>query len=111
MEYINNTTNELASIISRNKDKIGAFDGRVEEFISKFASTPDFQRIKTILQAVQANQRKFFAGSAVTPTEMEALKDFIGGTQNMNADNLIGQIKTLQELSQDKYNFQRKNYT
>jgi len=26
---------------------------------------------------MQATQRKFFAGSAVTPTEMEALKDFI----------------------------------
>jgi len=29
------------------------------------------------MQATQAAQRKFFAGSAVTPTEMEALKDFV----------------------------------
>lgn len=59
---------------------------------------------------MQATQRKFFAGSAVTPTEMEALKDFIGGTQTMNAENLITQLETVQALAQKKYNSQRSIY-
>jgi hypothetical protein len=111
MKTLNDTTTELVSLIEKNRDKIGAFDGPIENFYAKFASTPDFQRIKTLMQATQAAQRKFFAGSAVTPTEMEALKDFIGGTQDMNPDNLITQLNTVRELSQDEYNNQRRNYT
>jgi len=110
MNVLNQTTKELVALISKNKDKLGAFDWRVNEFYSKLAKSSDFQKIKTLLQSSQATQRKFFAGSAVTPTEMEALKDFIGGTQNMNADNLITQLQMVQEQAQKKYDSQRSLY-
>lgn len=110
MKVLNDNTTELVNLIARNKDKVGAFDGRYNEFLNKLSSTPDFQKIKTLLQGVQAVQRKFYAGSAVTPTEMQALKDFIGGTQNMNADNLITQLQSVNEQAQKKYNAQRAMY-
>ena len=43
-------------------------------------------------------------------TTQEALKDFIGGTQNMNADNLITQLQMVQEQAQKKYDSQRSLY-
>lgn len=70
-------TNKILDIIERNRDKIGAFEGRVNDLLSKLKSDPDYQELKTILQMSQADTRKYFAGSAVTETEMKALQDFI----------------------------------
>lgn len=87
--------NQIIDIIENNRDKIGPFNGTVQDFIAKFSSTPEYQQIKTLLQMSQADTRKYFAGSAVTETEMKALQDFIGGNTKMNADNLITMLDTL----------------
>lgn len=58
----------------------------------------------------QADIRKYFAGSAVTDTEMKALEDFIGGTTKMQPDNLITQLKTIQEDVKQNFGFQRQVY-
>lgn len=101
-------TNKIIEIINRNKDKIGAFDGRVTDLLSKLKSDPDYQELKTILQMSQADTRKYFAGSAVTETEMKALADFIGGNTKMNPDNLIKQLTTILEDRKWAYRNQRE---
>lgn len=103
----NDRTNTLVGLIEKNRDKIGAFDGRVEDLLSKFKWTGDYQKLKTILQMSQADSRKYFAGSAVTETEMKALQDFIWGNTKMNPDNLITMLRTLQEDREGVYMSQR----
>lgn len=100
-------TNKIIDIIGRNKDKIGAFDGRVTDLLAKLRSDPEYQQLKTILQMSQADMRKYFAGSAVTETEMKALQDFIGGSTKMNPDNLITMLSTLLEDRKNVYRNQR----
>jgi deoxyxylulose-5-phosphate synthase len=57
----NDRTDTLVSLINANKDKIGAFDGNVNDFLNKFKSDPQYQKLKTILTMTQADTRKFFA--------------------------------------------------
>lgn len=98
----------IIDLIERNRDKIGIFEGTKEDFIAKFASTPEYQQIKTLLQMSQADTRKYFAGSAVTETEMKALQDFIGGNTKMNPDNLITMLDTLLKDRRMVYGNQRQ---
>lgn len=70
-------TKKIVDLINNNQDKIGAFDGRASDLLQKFKGDAEYQTIKTILQMSQADMRKYFAGSAVTDTEMKALEDFI----------------------------------
>jgi hypothetical protein len=58
----------------------------------------------------QADVRKYFAGSAVTETEMKALEDFIGGNTKMTPENLISQLNTIRDNTINKYNYQRTDY-
>jgi len=44
-----------------------------------------------------------------TPKE-KALEDFIGGTTKMQPDNLITQLKTIQNDVKDNYGYQRQVY-
>lgn len=103
----NDRTDKLVSLIEKNKDKIGAFDWYVSDFLQKFKNDPEYQQIKTILQMSQADARKYFAGSAVTETEMKALQDFIGGTTKMTPEALVTMLNTLKEDRQSTYNYQR----
>jgi hypothetical protein len=68
---------EIISLINKNKDKIGAVDGRYTQLAKKFRSEPDIQKLQTLMTGTFAGLRKNFAGSAVTATELEALEDFI----------------------------------
>jgi len=70
-------TNNLIDLINNNKDKVGAIDGNLSNWMAKVGADPALTKIKTNLQQLQAQQRKFFAGSAVTATEMEELSNFI----------------------------------
>jgi len=45
--------------------------------LNKVKANPNYQEFKTILEITQADARKYFAGSAVTETEMKALENFI----------------------------------
>ncbi len=101
-------TEKLKTLINRNKDKLGAFDGYVSDFIQKFSNNPEYQQIKTILQMSQADTRKYFAGSAVTETEMKALQDFIGWNTKMTPENLITMLDTLNEDRKMVYDSQRQ---
>ena len=101
-------TDKLVGLIKKNKDKIGIVSGNVSDFLQKFEWDKDYQQIKTILQMSQADMRKYFAGSAVTETEMKALADFIGGTTKMAPDNLVTMLKTLDEDRTNTYNAQRE---
>lgn len=93
----------MVSLIEKNKDALGKVAGNVEKTKKLFASNPEFQKMQTILEKIQADERKYFAGSAVTATEMEALKNFIGGNVTDNPDNLITQLKTLHSLNEDEF--------
>jgi hypothetical protein len=99
--------NELINLIKNNSDKVGAFDWRVNNLIQKFKNTPDYQKIKTLLQMSQAEMRKYFAWSAVTETEMKALEDFIWGTTKMNSWNLVTMLETLMSDRTNLYQEQR----
>lgn len=56
----------------------------------------------------QADTRKYFAGSAVTATEMDALKDFIGGKTTMTPENLVTILETIKEDRDNTYTSQRR---
>lgn len=101
-------TEKLLNLIEKNKDKLGIVSGNVSDFLQKFEWDKDYQQIKTILQMSQADMRKYFAGSAVTETEMKALADFIGGTTKMAPDNLVTMLQTLNEDRTNTYNAQRE---
>ena len=70
-------TKRLDELISKNPDKIWAFDWNVTQFMKKFRDEPEIQELQTLLTMNQADIRKKFAWSAVTPTELKALEDYI----------------------------------
>ena len=103
-------TNRIVNLIERNKDKLGAFDGPFADLVKKFKNEPEYQELLTLLTMEQADIRKYFAGSAVTDTEMSALVNFIGWKTNMQPDNLITQLKTIRDDTKQNYKYQRQNY-
>jgi len=109
-ETSQNRINKIVWLIQKNTDKIGAFDGRFTDLLKKVKDEPEYQELKTLLTMSQADIRKFFAWSAVTDTEMAALADFIGGWTNMTPNNLITQLRTIQEDVKNNYWFQRQVY-
>ena len=107
----NDRTDKLVTLIENNKDKLGAFDGNVSNLLLKFKGMPEYQQLKTILTMSQADTRKYFAGSAVTATELSALEDFIGGKTTMNPDNLVTMLKTIKEDRDNTFASQRIGLT
>ncbi len=105
-----NNIDRIIKLIDNNQDKIGAFDGRIADLLNKFVDQPGYQELKTLLTISQADTRKYFAGSAVTETEMKALEDFIGGKTSMNAENLKTQLRTIKDNTINNYNNQREYY-
>lgn len=101
---------KVVSLIQKNRWKIGAFDWPFTDFIKKFKNEPEYQELKTLMTMTQADIRKYFAGSAVTDTEMSALVDFIGGKTNMQPDNLITQLNTIKNDVKQNYDYQRQVY-
>ena len=98
----------MISLIENNKDQVGIFDGKINQWKSKFKDTPVFNEINTLLQMTQAERRKLFAGSAVTETEMKALENFIGGTATMTPEKLLTMLRTVQNKTQTEYANQRE---
>lgn len=101
---------KVVNLIQKNRDKIGAFDGPFTDFVKKFKNEPEYQELKTLMTMAQADIRKYFAGSAVTDTEMSALIDFIGGKTNMQPDNLVTQLNTIKNDVKQNFAFQRQVY-
>jgi hypothetical protein len=108
-----NQTKSIARIINlidKNKSKIGKVQWNLSNFANMFSSDKDYTELKSLLQWVQATQRKYFAWSAVTPTELQALENFIWGTEKMDADNLKTQITSLNNQFTQWYLSQRGNF-
>jgi hypothetical protein len=51
----------LSRLIARNPDKIGAYDGRVNDIMRKFKDYPEMTELNTLLTMTQAQTRKHFA--------------------------------------------------
>lgn len=105
-----NMVNKINTLINNNKWNIGAFDGRIADFKKKFKDTPEIQELDTLLTMLQAETRKNFAGSSVTPSEMTALQDFVWGNKKMNWENLKTMINTIYNKVSNEYNLQRQDY-
>ena len=60
-ESSQNRINKIISLIERNRDKVGAFDGRFTDFIKQFKNEPEYQELKTLQTMAQADIRKYFA--------------------------------------------------
>ena len=110
MNMILSDTIQLNKLISQNPEKIWAFDGRVTQFMKKFKDYPEMQKLNTLLTMKQADVRKYFAGSAVTETEMKALEDFIWGNIKMTPNNLVTILNTIKDRTEKEYLSQRKQF-
>lgn len=111
LNFSTKKTYELITLINENKKELWPINGTLNDWLAYTKSKPEFTKINAILQGLQAQQRKYFAGSAVTPTEMEALKNFIGGTFRMNPDNLMTQLDTLRQWNIDRWKTQYSDYS
>jgi hypothetical protein len=78
--------------------------------VKKFGSEKDIQRLQTLMTWTFADLRKNFAGSAVTSTELWALKDFIAWSISEVPENLVTKLQTLKEMQTNEYNDQRSMY-
>jgi len=104
------SVDRINSLISSNQNDIGAFDGRIADFKKKFKNMPEIQELDTLLTMLQAETRKNFAGSNVTPSEMVALQDFVWGNKKMTAENLKTMINTIYGKVKQEYSLQRQDY-
>ncbi len=102
--------NEIISLIEKNKDKIGIVEGNFTKLGKKFAGDADIQKLQTLMTGTFANLRKNFAGSAVTSTELDALKDYIAGDITEVPENLITKLETLRDMQKYEYDQQRSMY-
>jgi len=102
--------NRLRELIARNPDKIWAFEWRMSDVARKFKDEPEMQELQTLLTMQQAELRKYFAWSAVTETELEAIKDYIGWDTNMTPNNLMTMLDTIYNRTQSKYGLQRNRF-
>lgn len=103
-------TRNLGRLIERNPDKIGQFDWRVNDLMRKFKDYPEMTELNTLLTMTQAQTRKHFAWSAVTPSEMEALQDFIWGNTRMTPNNLLTMLNTIKDRTESQFLLQRKQF-
>lgn len=103
-------TRNLSNLISKNPEKIGQFDGRVNDFMRKFKDFPEMTELNTLLTMTQAQTRKHFAWSAVTPSEMTALQDFIWGNTKMTPNNLLTMLSTIKDRTESQFLLQRKQF-
>lgn len=110
MNLVMSDTRNLTRLIQRNPDKIWAYDWTVTDILKKFKDMPEMQELSTLLTMKQAWVRKHFAWSAVTPSEMEALVDFIWGSIKMTPNNLMTMLDTIQERTRAQYLQQRKQF-
>lgn len=110
---MNQTTKDtaaLSNLIAQNPEEIGAFDWRVNDFMRKFKDYPEMTKLNTLLTMTQAQTRKHFAWSAVTPSEMEALQDFIGWNTKMTPNNLLTMLGTIKDRTESQFLLQRKQF-
>jgi hypothetical protein len=103
-------TRNLSNLIAKNPDKIGQFDWRVNDIMRKFKDYPEMTELNTLLTMTQAQTRKHFAWSAVTPSEMEALQDFIWWNTKMTPNNLLTMLNTIKDRTESQFLLQRKQF-
>jgi hypothetical protein len=107
LRFAGATMKKLDSFIEKNKDKIGPVSGRFSEIEKNFVNDPEYQALKTLLTGSLADVRKYYAGSAVTETELKALRDTVGIDTTMPIQNFITALHTNFDQKKSKYDSQR----
>lgn len=107
LRFAGETLQRLESFIDRNSSKIGPLAGRFSDAKKQFMNDPDYQALSTLLTGSLAEVRRTFAGSAVTESELKALRDFIGVDTKMPIENLKSALQTNFEQTKSKYDSQR----
>jgi len=110
LKFAESTLNRLESMIERNRDKIWPLSGRFSDVQKKLMNDPDYQALQTLLQWSLADTRRAFGGTAVSQSELEALKNFVWFDTKMPIENLLTGLRTNYETLRDKYGQQRNFY-
>lgn len=85
--------------------------GRWADLNKKFANDPDYQALSTLISGSNADVRRLFGGTAVTESELKALRDFIGADTKMPIQNLLTALQTNFDTLKSQYDSQRSFYT
>jgi len=110
LKFSKSTLDRLNGFIEKNKYKIGPVAWRFSDLEQKFFNDPDYQALKTLMAWSLADVRRTFGGTAVTATELWALRDFIGLDTKMPIQNLMTALSTNYDTLENKYNTQRWFY-
>lgn len=95
---------ELIKLIDKNIWNIWFIEWNMNDLKNKFKSNEDYQKLKTLLSSVLAESRKYYAWSNVTPTELEALADFVWLNTKMPLWNLKTALNTIYDKDLMIYN-------
>lgn len=110
LQFAKSTLDRLNGFIEKNKDKIGPVAWRFSDLEQQFMNDPDYQALKTLMAWSLADVRRTFGGTAVTATELWALRDFIGLDTKMPIENLKTALETNYDTMENKYSTQRWFY-
>jgi hypothetical protein len=94
----------LVTSLENVKDKIGPVYGRVANINKALGGDAKLQEAKTRLTEFVASMRKFYAGAAVTSTELEALGDYVDGKTTEKFENIMAKVNTILDTSKSVYN-------
>lgn len=104
------TLDRIKWFIEKNSDKIGPLSGRIADIEKKFVNDKDYQALKTLLGWSLSETRRAFWGTAVTNSELQALRDFVWMDTTMPIENLVTALEENYNQLQAKYNTQRGFY-
>ena len=110
LKFAESILSRVENPINRNRDKIWPLSWRIADVEKKLVNDPDYQALKTLLSWSHADTRRAFGGTAVSQSELQALKDFIGLDTNMPIENLLSGLRTNLATLKDKYQQQRGFY-
>lgn len=106
-KFLDTTLEKIESMIARNKDKIGPLSARFANLENKLSGDPDYQSLKTLLTGSVAGVRHELAGSAVTDSELNALRDLVEFDTKLPIESLLAKIRTHRSQKVSEYESQR----
>lgn len=106
-KFLDTTLEKIESMIAKNKDKIGPLSGRFANLENTLSGDPDYQALKTLLTGSVANVRHELAGSAVTDSELNALRDLVEFDTKLPIESLLAKIRTHHSQKVSEYEAQR----
>lgn len=93
--------------LEANKDKIGVVAGRWADLQKKLSGDASLQNAQSKLTGLFAVLRKSFAGSAVTPSELVALQDYIDGKTSEPLENIKAKLTSIMQQKDNEYGQKR----